>query len=60
MAWYWSDDVARAAIAAGLVSEPEIRGWIDRPVAHAAAEALTALDAAVALGLGQEASAGAA
>lgn len=35
MAWYWSDDVARAALEAGIVTEPQVADWLARPVAVA-------------------------
>jgi hypothetical protein len=59
MAWYWSDDVARAAIEAGIASERAVQDWIHRPVAFAADEDLTAADVAITL-LGVEEPAGAA
>lgn len=46
MAWYWSDDVARAAIEAGLISEQAAREWLNRPVAHALEAGTSHLDAA--------------
>lgn len=36
MPWFWTDDLARAAIEAGVVSEALVRPWIDRPAAVAA------------------------
>jgi len=61
MAWYWSDDVARAAIEAGLVTERSVQEWIGRPVAFAAAAELALVDvAARLLGIEQQTSAGAA
>lgn len=61
MAWYWSDDVARAAVEAGLASERAVVGWIQQPVAFAAEEGTELADvAAVLLGLGDTAEAGAA
>ncbi len=36
MAWYWSDDVARAAIDAGLILEHAVHEWLHQPVAFAA------------------------
>lgn len=59
MAWYWSDDVARAAIEAGVASEQAVQDWIHRPVAFAANEDLTPADVAIGL-LGIEEAAGAA
>lgn len=56
MAWFWSDDVARAAIEAGLADERTVQEWIDRPVAFAADGDLDAADVAVRL-LGIESSA---
>lgn len=47
MAWYWSDDAARAAIEAGLVSSISVSAWIDRPVAFADAPDIDPLDIAV-------------
>lgn len=35
MAWYWSDDAARAAIDEGLASRSSVSEWIQRPVAFA-------------------------
>jgi hypothetical protein len=61
MAWYWSDDVARAAIEAGLVTERTVQEWIGRPVAFAAEADLTPVDvAARLLGIEDQSSAGAA
>ena len=40
MAWYWSDDVARAAVDAGLIPEHAVGEWLHRPVAFAAEEGL--------------------
>lgn len=61
MAWYWSDDVARAAIQAGLVVERTVQEWIVRPVAFAADEDLGLVEvAARLLGIEEEASIGAA
>jgi hypothetical protein len=40
MAWYWSDDVARAAIDAGLVPEHAVSDWLHQPVAFAGEEGL--------------------
>ena len=61
MAWYWSDDVARAAIDAGLATERSVREWIDRPVAFAADRDLAFADvAARLLGIDESATAGAA
>ena len=47
MAWYWSDDAARAAIDAGLVSSINMSAWIERPVAFADAPGIDLLDIAV-------------
>jgi hypothetical protein len=44
MAWYWSDDVARAAIDAGLISEHAVIEWLHRPIAFAAEEGLDLVD----------------
>lgn len=55
MAWYWSDDVARAAIEAGLVDQRAVQEWIDRPVAFAADDGLAGADVAARL-LGIESS----
>lgn len=61
MAWYWSDDVARAAVDAGLATERSVRDWIDRPVAFAAETGLAFADvAAQLLGVEGSATAGAA
>jgi hypothetical protein len=61
MAWYWSDDVARAAIEAGLVTERSVQDWIGRPVAFAAEANLAHVDvAARLLGIEQQTSVGAA
>ncbi len=61
MAWYWSDDVARAAIDAGLATERSVQEWIDRPVAFAAEQDLAFADvAARLLGIEDAATAGAA
>ncbi len=46
MTWYWSDDVARAAIEAGLISEQVARESLNRPVAHALESDMTLLEAA--------------
>jgi hypothetical protein len=55
MAWYWSDDVARAAIDAGLASERAALEWLMQPVAFAAEPGLELVDVAARL-LGAEAS----
>ncbi len=61
MAWYWSDDVARAAIDADLTSERVVRDWLHQPFAFAAEEELELVDAAARLlGVDGTASAGAA
>lgn len=61
MAWYWSDDVARAAIEAGLVTERSVQEWIGRPVAFAAESDLAFVDvAARLLGVEHQSSVGAA
>lgn len=61
MAWYWSDDVARAAIDAGLVTERAVADWLHQPVAFAADEGAALRDvAATLLGLQDQAPAGAA
>ena len=61
MAWYWSDDVARAAIEAGLVTERSVQEWLGRPVAFAAEKDLALVDvAARLLGIEEPASVGAA
>lgn len=61
MAWYWSDDVARAAIERGLVTERSVQEWIDRPVAFAADRDLAFADvAARLLGIEESQAAGAA
>ena len=61
MAWYWSDDVARAAIEAGWATERTVQDWLDRPVAFAADEALGATGiAARLLGIERSETAGAA
>ena len=49
MAWYWSDDVARAAIDAGLASERALIEWILQPVAFAAEQGLELVDVATRL-----------
>ena len=49
MAWYWSDDVARAAIEAGWATERTVRDWLDRPVAFAADQDLGAAEVAARL-----------
>lgn len=46
MAWYWSDDVARAAIEAGLVPERVAHEWLHQPTAFAMEEGLSLIDAA--------------
>ena len=46
MAWYWSDDVARAAIEAGLATERSVQEWLARPVAFAAEPGLGLVDVA--------------
>lgn len=61
MAWYWSDDVARAAIDAGLVAEERVADWMHRPVGLAAADGLGLVDVARGLlGLEDPVTAGAA
>ena len=52
MAWFWTDDLARAALESGLVSGESVQGWIDHPVAIAGADGADALLVAAAeLGL---------
>lgn len=46
MAWYWSDDVARAAIDAGIATPRSVQDWIDRPVAFGAEPGLDMADLA--------------
>jgi hypothetical protein len=46
MAWYWSDDVASAAIEAGLVPERALFEWLNQPSAFAMEEGLSLIDAA--------------
>lgn len=46
MAWYWSDDVARAAIDAGLVPESVVTEWLHRPFGIAADADLELIDLA--------------
>ncbi len=38
MAWFWSDDLARALLEAGEASETQMRDWIQRPVAIAGSQ----------------------
>jgi hypothetical protein len=49
MAWYWSDDIARAAIEAGFASERSVLEWLDRPVAFADDKDLSLADVAARL-----------
>lgn len=49
MAWYWSDDVARAAVEAGLATEQSVQDWVARPVAFAAGDGLSLADVAARL-----------
>lgn len=35
MAWFWTDDLARLAIEAGMVEPDAVREWMARPVAVA-------------------------
>jgi hypothetical protein len=49
MAWYWSDDVARAAIDAGLASERAVIAWLLQPVAFADEQGLEPVDVAARL-----------
>lgn len=52
MAWFWTDDLARAALESGLVSGESVQGWLDHPVAIAGDDGADALDvAATELGL---------
>jgi hypothetical protein len=37
MAWFWTDDLARALIDEGVVSDDAVQEWIRRPVAVAGA-----------------------
>ncbi len=46
MAWYWSDDVARAAIEAGLVPERAAYEWVHKPTAFAMEDGLSLVEAA--------------
>ncbi|NOY54843.1 MAG: hypothetical protein GXP34_02555 [Actinobacteria bacterium] len=49
MRWFWTDDLAAALTAHDHLGSEQIARWIERPVAHAAADDATALE--VALGL---------
>lgn len=60
MAWLWTDDLARLLLDAGLVDEPSVRGWIDRPVAICAPEGAEPLAVARELATPPGAAAGAA
>lgn len=46
MAWYWSDDAARAAVDAGLVTRSGVAEWIHRPVAFSDDAGLELLEVA--------------
>lgn len=61
MAWYWSDDAARAAIDEGLAPRSSVAEWIQRPVAFADEPGFGALEIAKRhLGVAPEEHAGAA
>ena len=46
MAWFWTDDLARALIESGLASATEVADWIARPVAIAGADGVDVVDLA--------------
>lgn len=55
MAWFWTDDLARLLLDAGLADEPSLRDWLARPAAVAGPEEADPLVLARALaGLGEE------
>lgn len=59
MAWFWTDDLARAAVDAGWVTSDAVQDWVERPVALAAPEDADPLELA-ARQLGLDPAAGAA
>ncbi len=61
MAWFWTDDIAHALLAAGVVPESRVQDWMSQPfgVAAAADVDLVALGLSL-LGLDVDVEAGAA
>jgi hypothetical protein len=46
MAWFWTDDLARALLEAGVVERDAIQDWLERPVAYAGPDDGTPIDVA--------------
>ncbi|GBD85654.1 hypothetical protein BMS3Abin02_02071 [bacterium BMS3Abin02] len=46
MRWFWTDDLAAALTAHDHLGSERVARWIERPVAHAAADEATALEVA--------------
>jgi len=48
MRWFWTDDLAAALTAHDHLGSEQVArwGWVERPVAHAAADEATALEVA--------------
>jgi hypothetical protein len=55
MAWFWTDDLARALVDAGVAERSTVESWIERPIAISAAADADPLDVGrQALGLQSE------
>jgi hypothetical protein len=44
MAWFWTDDLARALVDAGVTERSSVETWLDRPTALAAPEGADPLE----------------
>lgn len=61
MAWFWTDDLARTLLDAGIVERSSVEEWVARPVAFSAADDADPGEVAMALlGLEGRGAAGAA
>ncbi len=49
MPWFWTDDLARILVDAGLVSREHVQDWLDSPTGVAIGDGVDALEAAKAL-----------
>ncbi len=47
--WFWTDDLARILVDAGLVSRERVQDWLDSPTGVAIGDGVDALEAAKAL-----------
>jgi hypothetical protein len=46
MQWFWTDDLAVELVEHDRVAPERLGGWVERPVAYAAADESSALDVA--------------